>query len=78
MISRFYFICYEVDAPLSIRHDRFTRKYQSNANMALEKFVALDDKIRYGTTDEFNLYSSDPSHQHMIRRKFFNNTNDPL
>ena len=28
MVSRFYFILYEVDAPLKIRFERFTQKYK--------------------------------------------------
>lgn len=28
MISRFYFLCYEIDAPMKIRHQRFLLKYK--------------------------------------------------
>lgn len=54
MISRFYFLCYEVDAPLKMRHQRFLQKYKSQ-KLSLEEFVDYDDKIKFNT-EEFSLF----------------------
>lgn len=54
MISRFYFICYEVDAPMKLRHRRFLQKYKQQ-KLTLEEFVDFDDKIKFNN-DEFSLH----------------------
>ena len=53
MISRFYFLCYEVDAPMKIRHQRFLNKYNQQ-KLTLEEFVDYDDKIKFNS-DEYSL-----------------------
>lgn len=75
--SRFYFIAYEVDSPLKIRYNRFIQKYKTQKELTLEEFVDLDDKIRFNT-EEYSLYSSNPEHQHLIRRRFHNRNNNIL
>jgi hypothetical protein len=61
MVSRFYFILYEVDAPLKLRFERFTQKYKqtNKSTHDISSFVDFDDKLRF-TTEEFGLYSVDP------------------
>jgi dCMP deaminase len=54
MISRFYFLCYEIDAPLKTRYERFCIKY-SKQELTLDQFVEVDDKIKFNT-EEFSLY----------------------
>ena len=76
MVSRFYFILYEVDAPLKLRFERFTKKYkQTKKGHDISSFVDFDDKLRF-TTEEFGLYSVDPEHQRMIKRRFHNSKTD--
>lgn len=45
MISRFYFILYEVDSPIMLRYKRFKEKYKKHSDFTLEDFVELDDKV---------------------------------
>lgn len=76
--SRFYFILYEVDGPLRLRFDRFTSKYtQQNNKLSLEEFIDLDDKLKYNT-DEYSLFNILSEQQHLIRRRFYNKSDDML
>lgn len=68
MISRFYFLCYEVDAPLKLRYKRFINKYKAH-KLSLEEFVDLDDKIKFNT-QEYSLYVSTANFQTFIKRRF--------
>ena len=43
--SRYYFILYEVDAPIKQRFKRFLAKYDKQQNTTLEEFVDLDDMV---------------------------------
>ena len=45
--------------------------------MSLENFIDLDDKIRFNT-DEYSLYTTVGSQQHLVRRRFQNKTDDLL
>lgn len=72
--SRFYFICYEVDAPLKLRYGRFCKKYKSE-NLTLEQFVEYDDKIKFNS-EEFSLFSTSAEKQTHVRRRFHNKTDE--
>lgn len=72
MISRFYFLCYEVDAPLKIRYQRFLHKYKDQ-KLTLEQFVDFDDKIKFNT-EEFSLFVGSADRQAFIKRRFQNKT----
>jgi hypothetical protein len=52
--SRYYFLIYEVDAPLILRHKRFLQKYK-NQPLSLEQFVGFDDKIKFNS-EEFQMF----------------------
>ena len=43
--SRYYFILFEVDAPVMKRFKRFNIKYK-NTQVDLENFIEMDDKVR--------------------------------
>jgi dCMP deaminase len=45
MISRYYFILFEVDAPIKMRFNRFLEKYQHQDSMTLDEFVSIDDMV---------------------------------
>lgn len=72
MISRFYFLCYEVDAPLKIRHQRFLTKYKAE-KLSIEEFIDYDDKIKFNT-EEYSLYVGAADKQTFIKRRFQNKT----
>ena len=44
--SRYYFILYEVDAPIKQRFLRFREKYRKQKAVGLEEFIELDDMVR--------------------------------
>ena len=54
MISQFYFILYEVDAPLKIRFERFVEKYEKDVDLA--EFIEIDDKIKFND-EEYSVKS---------------------
>ena len=70
MISQFYFVVYEVDAPLLVRFDRFKSKYAKHSNEKLQQFASIDDKIRF----EYSHYT----HKDSIKRRFDNKTSELL
>ena len=43
--SRYYFILYEVDAPIKQRYLRFKEKYGNQKSVGIEEFVELDDMV---------------------------------
>ena len=43
--SRFYIVLYDVDAPISLRYNRFKEKYQKIKEFSMEEFIALDDQV---------------------------------
>mmetsp|Transcript_15366 Transcript_15366/g.25980 ORF Transcript_15366/g.25980 Transcript_15366/m.25980 type:complete len:138 (+) Transcript_15366:415-828(+) len=49
-ISRFYYITYEVDAPVMLRFRNFKQKYPQQSHYSLEQFIQLDDLIRFEGT----------------------------
>jgi hypothetical protein len=55
--SRFYFIAYEIDAPLKLRYERFTNKYLAQKTYTLSDFVDLDDKIKFNS-EEYCLFAT--------------------
>lgn len=73
MISRFYFLCYEVDAPIKIRHQRFLNKYKKQQSLTLEDFIELDDKIKFND-DEFSVHTGAADQQTFIKKRFQNKT----
>lgn len=75
--SRFYFILYEVDSPLRIRYDRYSNKYTGSDKSSLEGFIEIDDGVKYNT-DEYSLYNILGEQQHLIKRRFYNNSDDML
>ena len=78
--SRFYFLLYEVESPMRLRYERFARKYNSQPTQqqrTLESFIDLDDKIRFNF-DEFSMSNTVSEQQHLVRKKFFNKTDDML
>lgn len=77
MFSRFYFILYEVESPLRLRYERYTQKYSTQSDLTLEQFIDLDDKIKFNT-DEYSLYQSVSEQSHLVRRRFYNKTEDIL
>ena len=67
-----------MDSPLRLRYDRFKNKYsQKQQNLKLEEFIDLDDKLKYNT-DEYSLYNIVGEQQHLIKRRFYNKTDDLL
>jgi hypothetical protein len=69
--SRYYFILFEVDAPITARFKRFKSKYKAHKELPLEKFVELDDLINFNK-EQYNLLRSEDHHQHYIKRRFNN------
>lgn len=57
MFSRFYFLLYEVESPLKLRHDRFIKKYEQQKEMTLEQFIDFSDKIQFNHAD-YSLYTN--------------------
>ena len=48
MISRFYFILYEVDAPILKRFHFFNQKHPNSEHAeSLDKFAAFDDYVNF-------------------------------
>jgi hypothetical protein len=60
-ISRFYYITYEVDAPIKFRYQHFINKYKNQNHYSLEQFIELDDLIKFNDR-EFQTYSSNATY----------------
>lgn len=58
MISRYYFILFEVDAPISARYKRFLSKYPRQKDLSLEQFVEIDDLINFNK-EQYSMYKTD-------------------
>lgn len=43
--SRYYFVLFEVDAPIKQRYLRFKKKYPKQDHIDLEDFIDLDDQV---------------------------------
>ena len=65
-------MCYEIDAPLKLRHKRFSAKYKA-LKLTLEEFVDFDDKIKYNA-EEFSLYAGTADEKSAIKKRFHNKT----
>ena len=76
--SRFYFLLYEVESPVKFRCARFARKYtEVQPKLSIEQFIDLDDKIRYNT-EEYSLHNILAEQNHLIKRRFYNTSDDML
>ena len=80
--SRYYFILFEVDAPIKYRLQRFREKYQKQSDQSLEAFVDLDDMVCISVIlrnvqinfnkKEYSLYKNDFKHYNLIKQRFTN------
>ena len=67
-----------MESPLKFRFARFGTKYTNvQPENTLESFIDLDDKIRYNT-EKYGLYNILAEQNHLIKRRFYNTTQDLL
>lgn len=67
MFSRFYFLLYEVEAPIRIRYQRYQVKYsavktstsipESQSELSLEAFIDICDSIKYISSEQQSLFT---------------------
>ena len=69
---------YEVDGPLRLRFNRYSNKYAKGENgLTLDEFIDLDEKLKYNT-DEYSLFNILSEQQQLIKRRFYNKSDDLL
>ena len=62
---------------MKLRWNRFSLKYQKQEALSLEQFIDLDDKIKFNS-DEYSLHNILAEQNHLIKRRFYNKTDDLL
>ena len=60
--SRFYYITYELDAPIKLRYNNFKNKYSQQNHYTLDQFVELNDLINFNNIN-FEVIHSDTRSQ---------------